>query len=70
MNKNNELPSKTEYEISLGEPLSFQEWSEPKYKCSECGGGMCKNNMVTLTTYPAMYEYRCNKCGHVDYLHQ
>lgn len=43
------------------------QWSEPKYQCPECGGGMCKNLMVTLTTYPAQYEYQCDKCGHIDY---
>ena len=43
------------------------QWSEPKYQCPECGGGMCKNLMVTLTTYPAQYEYQCDKCGHREY---
>ena len=43
------------------------QWSEPKYQCSECGGGMCKNLMITLTTYPAQYEYQCDKCGHKEY---
>lgn len=37
--------------------------------CPECGGGgMCKNNMIVLTSIPPKYEYRCNKCGYVEYL--
>lgn len=44
------------------------EWSELKFDYPECGGGMCKNNIVVLTSNPPKYEYRCNKCGHVEYL--
>lgn len=66
---NNKLPTKEEYEKSIGGWRScvFKQWSEPKYQCPVCGGGMCKNLMVTLTSYPVQYEYTCNKCGHVDY---
>lgn len=41
--------------------------SEPKYRCPKCGGGMRRNEMVVLTSYPAQYEYQCDKCGHVEY---
>ena len=62
------LPTKEEYEKSiLSSNYLPKEWSEPKYICSVCGGGMCRNEMVVLTTYPAKYEYRCNKCGKVDF---
>lgn len=43
------------------------EWSEPKYICPKCGGGMCRNNMIVLTTCPPKYEYKCNKCGNLEY---
>ena len=63
------LPSAEEYKESMNSMFkyAFTEWSEPKYQCSECGGGMCRNEMVVCTSYPPKYEYRCNKCGHVDY---
>lgn len=59
---NFKLPTKKEYERSIPIPsYEIRQWSEPKYQCSECGGGMCKNLMVTLTSIPPMYEYRCNR---------
>lgn len=63
------LPTAKEYS-EAAEKIAFQftaQWSEPKYQCPECGGGMCKNMMVVLTSYPAQYEYQCDKCGHIDY---
>lgn len=63
------LPSAKEYSEAT-EKLAFQfiaQWSEPKYQCPECGGGMRRNEMVVLTSYPAQYEYQCDKCGHIDY---
>ena len=64
----NKLPTKIEYENDIVCPsFEIKEWSEPKYQCQECDGGMCRNEMIVLTTYPPKYEYRCNKCGHVDY---
>lgn len=63
------LPSAKEYREAANK-AAFQftgQWSEPKYQCPECGGGMRKNMMVVLTSYPAQYEYQCDKCGHIDY---
>lgn len=63
------LPSAKEF-AEAANKLAFQftgQWSEPKYRCPKCDGGMCKNLMVTLTSYPAKYEYSCNKCGHIEY---
>lgn len=63
-----DLPTSDEYRKSIGVPCVHQrEWSEPKYICPECGGGMCRNEMVVLTSYPAQYEYCCDKCGYVEY---
>lgn len=63
-----DLPTADEYRKSIGVPYTYQrEWSEPKYICPKCGGGMCRNEMVVLTSYPAQYEYQCNKCGYVEY---
>lgn len=63
------LPTAKEYS-EAAEKVAFQftaQWSEPKYQCPKCGGGMCRNEMVVLTSCPAQYEYQCNKCGHIDY---
>ena len=59
------LPTAKEYREAT---LQFSsQWSEPKYQCPKCGGGMCKNEMVVLTSYPAQYEYQCDKCGYIEY---
>ena len=63
------LPTAKEYS-EMANKAAFQftaQWSEPKYQCPKCGGGMCKNMMVVLTSYPAQYKYQCDKCGHIDY---
>ena len=62
------LPTADEYRKSIGVPYYYQrEWSEPKYICPKCGGCMCRNEMVVLASYPAKYEYRCDKCGNIEY---
>ena len=59
------LPTAKEYrEAAL--PFTSQ-WSEPKYQCPKCGGGMHRNEMVVLTSYPAQYEYQCDQCGYIEY---
>ena len=63
------LPTAEEYS-KMAQELVFKynsQWSEPKYQCPKCGGGMRRNEMVVLTSCPPKYEYKCNKCGHVDY---
>ena len=63
------LPTAKEYS-EAAEKIAFQftaQWAEPKYKCPKCDGGMRKNMMVVLTSYPAQYEYQCDKCGYIDY---
>ena len=68
---NTKLPTKEEYEKSISiSSCRIEQWSEPIYQCPKCDGGMCKNLMITLTSMPPKYEYRCNKCGHVDYQYQ
>lgn len=63
-----DLPSADEYRKSIGVPYYYQsEWSEPKYVCPKCGGGMCRHETVVLTSNPPQYEYQCNQCGHVEY---
>lgn len=63
-----ELPSSEEY-ANMHQSVFYEQrkWSEPKYKCPKCGGGMCRNEMVVLTSNPPKFEYRCNKCGNVEY---
>lgn len=70
-----DLPTVEQYKESI-ENLNimdqFTEYSEPKYKCPmiDCSGGMCKNNQITVTSNPPKFIYKCNKCGHVDYLYK
>lgn len=68
MNNYSHLPTAEEYrKYSQSSFHQMQTYSEPKYQCPKCGGGMCRNEMIVLTSYPVQYEYSCNKCGHVDY---
>lgn len=63
-----DLPTADEYRKSIGVPYDYQhEWSEPKYVCPKCGGGMCKNKTMVLASNPPQYKYQCNRCGHVEY---
>lgn len=68
-NINTNLPTKEEFfESELNIDLIPDQWSEPKYQCPKCDdGGMCKNLFKVLTSYPAKYEYQCNKCGHTEF---
>ena len=64
-----DLPTADEYRESIGFPPYYyqREWSEPKYICPKCGGGMCRHENIVLTSNPPQYEYQCNKCGNVEY---
>ena len=66
---NADLPTSDEYRRYIGVPYVHQrEWSEPKYICPKChDGDMRRNEMVVLASYPAQYEYCCDKCGYVEY---
>lgn len=61
--------SKEEYIKTLDKKIEFinQQYSEPKYKCPKCNGGMCKNLQYyeIIDTMPAIYKdfYKCNTCG-------
>lgn len=62
------LPTAEEYKSAQAKPTPLVEYREPKYRCSKCDGAMCKNSMYALPSYPVKYEYKCNKCGLVEYL--
>ena len=63
------LPTADEYRNFIGHPYasSPREWSEPKYICPKCGGGMCKHESIVYASNPPQYEYKCNKCGNIEY---
>ena len=63
------LPTADEYRDFIGHPYasSPREWSEPKYICPKCGGGMCRHESIVYASNPPQYEYKCNKCGNVEY---
>lgn len=69
MDDYNHLPTAEEYISSLTNfDFEIRKYSEPKYQCSKCGGGMCRNEMIILPTFPSKREYKCNQCGKVDYI--
>ena len=51
---------------------AFIEWSDPKYACPKCGGGMRKNlqHCICLASYPPQYRYtyKCDKCDYTEEL--
>lgn len=63
------LPTAEEYRESVSKTImDFNvQWTEPKYQCPECGGGMCKDLTRVCTSIPPQYLYKCNKCGHIEY---
>ena len=61
------LTTEEEYRKFAEDTLQQKEWSEPRYICPECGGGMCRNEMYEFASCPPKYQYQCNKCGHIDY---
>lgn len=59
---NTGLHTADEYRKFIKDSMCYpQELSEPKYICHKCGGGMCRNEMVVLTSYPVQYKYKCDK---------
>lgn len=66
--KYEELPTAEEYKNSQDKPTPMLEYREPKYRCPNCDGLMCRCSMYALPAYPVQYEYRCNKCKLVEHL--
>lgn len=66
------LPTAAEYSkiCSKNMYINKDKYSEPKYICPKCGGGMCKDQTIILTSYPEQYLYECNKCGYTEYQYQ
>lgn len=62
-----DLPTAEEYQKSLTQFVSNEEWSAPKYLCPVCGGGMRRYESVVLASYPPKRLYKCDKCGYTDY---
>lgn len=63
-----QLPTAEEYKATHAKPTIMIGYREPKYKCSKCDGVMCANAMYALSSLPVQYEYKCNKCGCIEYL--
>lgn len=59
---NKSLPTKDEYiKRKKYSPIN-SGWSEPKFKCDECGGNVRRDNSIILTTFPPLYRYVCEDC--------
>ena len=65
------LPTSEEY-AAMCVPAIFntQQYSEPKYICPVCGGGMCRDETVICPSNPPKRKYVCDKCGNVEYQYQ
>lgn len=68
------LPSAEEYQKRSEKyakeyiDVTMRQYSEPRYLCPTCqAGGMCRDEHLTLLSYPPKYKYVCNKCGYIDY---
>lgn len=64
------LPDKDSYFRSKMDTYSFHggigcQYSEPCFKCPNCGGNVRKNLGMVLTSYPPQYRYECDKCDYV-----
>ena len=46
---------------------SVGDWVDVFRTCGKCGGRMQWNKDIALTSLPAKWEYRCVKCGNVEY---
>jgi hypothetical protein len=62
------LPTFDEYAAEELDGLFIQQWSEPKCQCPECHYPMRRKEDLILTCFPPLYEYRCAKCNHSEYL--
>lgn len=61
---NNRLPTAKEYREMANQIDFLAQWSEPKYQCPKCNGGMRRDETIVLSSFPAQYMYECNKCGY------
>lgn len=64
------LPDKDSYFRSKMDTYSFHggigcQYSEPCFKCPNCGGNVRKNLGMVLTSYPPQYRYECDNCDYV-----
>ncbi len=69
------LPSAEDYEKLDAEYVedyilaTSKKFSEPKYACPICGGGMRRDETVVLCSNPPSYRYECDSCDHIAYHH-
>ena len=64
------IPSKKEYfrrrELLALIHEATNEWSEPLFVCTACGGGARRKEDYVSDSYPPYFVYRCDKCGWQD----
>lgn len=45
-----------------------EKWKDTDWHCPECKDGiMRRNDSMILSTNPSQYQYKCDKCGHIEY---
>ena len=47
--------------------VKIPEWSEPKFKCPKCGGGMRENNFAIIMSIPPEHKFVCQDCGYIEH---
>ena len=50
--------------------ISIDTWqtrSQVNVECPKCGAKLFRRNDIVLTSYPAQYQYECDKCNWVGY---
>ena len=67
------LPSQSDF-IKANEPSvswfeTTRDWSDPMYKCPECGGNVRKELNVVYTSNPPCYKYQCDSCKYTTWHH-
>lgn len=63
------LVSEEEYSTNTNtqDYVNINEKSEPKFKCSKCGGNVRKYLNIRLMSNPPKYKYECDNCGNITY---
>ena len=47
----------------------FTNREKTEIQCPKCGEPLYKRTDIVLTSYPAQYQYECDKCNWIGYAH-
>lgn len=49
------------------EEFMWERRSKTDIECPKCKEKVFRRNDIVLTSYPAQYQYECDKCGWIGY---